>query len=62
MELTGAPGLPGPHCLRAFPPAWSWGPPGTGPYHAPCVLPQLRQTEAELKKVDEAIALFQKML
>lgn len=32
-----------------------------GPHHTPLHL-QLQQTEAELRKVDEAIALFQKML
>lgn len=30
--------------------------------HHPLFCPQLQQTEAELRKVDEAIALFQKML
>lgn len=31
-------------------------------YPSPLVHPQLQQTEAELRKMDEAIALFQKML
>ena len=30
--------------------------------HHPLFCPQLQQTEAELRKVDEAIALFQQML
>lgn len=38
--------------------------PGSSPPTPPllCSTPQLQQTEAELRKVDEAIALFQKML
>lgn len=39
-----------------------WGLLGRGPHHIPLLYPQLQQTEAELRKVDEAIALFQKML
>lgn len=41
---------------------WVFGSPWMGHHHIPLLHPQLQQTEAELRKVDEAIALFQKML
>lgn len=41
---------------------WVFGLLGHGSSPQPLLHPQLQQTEAELRKVDEAIALFQKML
>lgn len=74
-EMCGEPRQPGSRLLRAtdlpwssliFPTLLSWVSGGlfawTWVLTHPLVPLQLQQTEAELRKVDEAIALFQKML
>lgn len=53
----------GPLCHREHLEVSSLGPESSPPTTpSPLFHPQLQQTEAELRKVDEAIALFQKML